>query len=155
MKLTTGRSRAEAFQRRVSSAKRVRSRRIYELRTARGLTQQQLAERIGTKQPVIARLEDADYQGHSLAMLYRIAAALGCSVSVEFVPRAVAAPRTRTLRFRSPGRIVARRTDSRQRRSGYGPPGTTGARHGQGQRCRESCYPPASAAASTAPPAGG
>ena len=63
------------------------ARQIYELRTARGLTQRRLADLIGTKQPVIARLEDADYQGHSLAMLYRIAAALGCNVSVGFVPR--------------------------------------------------------------------
>lgn len=61
-------------------------RQIHELRTARGLTQKQLADLIGTKQPVIARLEDADYQGHSLAMLYRIAAALGCLVAVRFVP---------------------------------------------------------------------
>src|SRR2546422_2463747 len=59
---------------------------IYELRTTRGLTQKQLADLIGTKQPVIARLEDADYQGHSLAMLYRIADALGCRVAVGFVP---------------------------------------------------------------------
>lgn len=65
------------------------ARQIYELRTARGLTQKQLAELIGTKQPVIARLEDADYQGHSLAMLYRIGAALGCGVAVGFVPRSV------------------------------------------------------------------
>ena len=35
------------------------ARQIYDLRTARGLTQRQLAERIGTQQPVIARLEDA------------------------------------------------------------------------------------------------
>ena len=39
------------------------ARQIYELRTAKGLTQQELAELIGTKQPVIARLEDADYEG--------------------------------------------------------------------------------------------
>lgn len=76
------------------------ARQIYMLRTRRGLTQKQLAELIGTKQPVIARLEDADYRGHSLAMLYRIGAALGCSVSVEFVPRRAvrrqrAAPRLR------------------------------------------------------------
>ena len=36
---------------------------IYEARTKAGLTQKQLAELIGTKQPVIARLEDADYEG--------------------------------------------------------------------------------------------
>jgi transcriptional regulator with XRE-family HTH domain len=63
------------------------ARQIYELRTAGGLTQQPLADLIGTQQPVIARLEDADYRGHSLAMLYRIGAALGCRVAVGFVPR--------------------------------------------------------------------
>lgn len=62
------------------------ARQIYQLRTARGLTQKQLAELIGTQQPVIARLEDADYEGHSLAILHRIAAALGCRVAVLFVP---------------------------------------------------------------------
>ena len=36
---------------------------IYEARNKAGLTQKQLAELIGTKQPVIARLEDADYEG--------------------------------------------------------------------------------------------
>ncbi|NEQ63273.1 MAG: XRE family transcriptional regulator [Moorea sp. SIO4A1] len=34
---------------------------IYEARTKAGLTQKQLAELVGTKQPVIARLEDADF----------------------------------------------------------------------------------------------
>ena len=71
------------------------ARQIHELRTAKGLTQKQLAEAIGTRQPVIARLEDADYEGHSLAMLYRIGAALGCRVAVLFVPRA-AAPTTQS-----------------------------------------------------------
>lgn len=88
------------------------ARQIYELRTARGLTQQQLAELIGTKQPVIARLEDADYQGHSLAMLYRIGAALGCSVAVGFVPRSAAKGRkARPAATRSP----ARRTRAKAR----------------------------------------
>jgi ribosome-binding protein aMBF1 (putative translation factor) len=59
---------------------------IYETRTSAGLTQQQLADLIGTKQPDIARLEDADYQGHSLTMLHRIATALGQRVEIAFVP---------------------------------------------------------------------
>jgi hypothetical protein len=37
---------------------------------------------------VICRLEDADYEGHSLTMLYRIAAALNHRVEVRFVSAA-------------------------------------------------------------------
>ena len=57
---------------------------IYEARTARGLTQKQLADRIGTKQSAIARLEDADYDGHSLSMLQKIAGALNQKVEIKF-----------------------------------------------------------------------
>jgi ribosome-binding protein aMBF1 (putative translation factor) len=59
---------------------------IHDARTRAGLTQQQLAERIGTSQPTIARLEDADYDGHSLGMLRRIAAALKLRLEVRLVP---------------------------------------------------------------------
>jgi transcriptional regulator with XRE-family HTH domain len=59
---------------------------IYDLRTKHRLTQRELAERVGTKQPVIARLEDADYEGHSLTMLNRIASALQQRVKIAFVP---------------------------------------------------------------------
>jgi ribosome-binding protein aMBF1 (putative translation factor) len=57
---------------------------IYEARQKAGLSQAELAERIGSKQGVISRLEDADYDGHSLTMLQRIAAALGKQVSIHF-----------------------------------------------------------------------
>jgi ribosome-binding protein aMBF1 (putative translation factor) len=56
---------------------------IYDAREKAGLTQKQLAEMIGTKQQVIARLEDADYDGHSLSMLQRIATALGQRLEVS------------------------------------------------------------------------
>ena len=56
---------------------------IYDARTEAKLTQKQLAELVGTTQPVIARLEDADYDGHSLTMLRRIAEALGRRVDVR------------------------------------------------------------------------
>ena len=46
---------------------------IYDARTEAGLTQTALADLVDSKQQVIARLEDADYQGHSLSMLRRIA----------------------------------------------------------------------------------
>jgi DNA-binding XRE family transcriptional regulator len=62
------------------------ARKIYELRTRAGLTQRQLAKRVGTTASVICVLEDADYQGHSLAMLRRIAAALKQRVEIHFRP---------------------------------------------------------------------
>ena len=59
---------------------------IYKARKMAGLTQTELAKLIGSKQPVIARLEDADYEGHSLTMLQRIAIALNQRVEINFVP---------------------------------------------------------------------
>ena len=56
---------------------------IHDERTRAGLTQKQLATLIGTHQPVIARLEDADYNGHSLTMLQRIASALHLRVDIR------------------------------------------------------------------------
>jgi ribosome-binding protein aMBF1 (putative translation factor) len=62
------------------------ARKIHDLRTAAGLTQTQLAKLIGTTASVICRLEDADYEGHSLAMLRRIGGALNQRVEIRFVP---------------------------------------------------------------------
>jgi DNA-binding XRE family transcriptional regulator len=62
------------------------ARKIRELRVGAGLTQTQLAKLIGTTASVICRLEDADYQGHSLAMLRRIGGALNQRVEIRFVP---------------------------------------------------------------------
>jgi len=59
---------------------------IYNLRTLAGLSQKELAELVGTTQSVISRLEDADYNGHSLAMLRKIGSALNQRVQVQFVP---------------------------------------------------------------------
>ena len=61
------------------------ARKIYELRKRAGFTQQRLAKLIGTTTSVICRLEDADYEGHSLAMLRRIAKALNKRVEFRFV----------------------------------------------------------------------
>jgi ribosome-binding protein aMBF1 (putative translation factor) len=58
---------------------------IYDARTTAGLSQRELAERIGSRQSVIARLEDADYAGHSLSMLQRIGNALGQRLELRFV----------------------------------------------------------------------
>ena len=62
------------------------ARRIYELRTKAGLSQRELAKLVGTTASVICRLEDDDYEGHSLAMLRRIATALNSRVEIRFVP---------------------------------------------------------------------
>jgi ribosome-binding protein aMBF1 (putative translation factor) len=61
------------------------ARKIAALRTEAGLSQRELAKLVGTTASVICRLEDADYEGHSLAMLHRIAAALNRRVEIRFV----------------------------------------------------------------------
>jgi ribosome-binding protein aMBF1 (putative translation factor) len=68
---------------------------IYDARTKAGLSQSEPAALIGSKQPVIARLEDGGYEGHSLTMLQRIAAALEQRLELRFVPatKAVRDPR--------------------------------------------------------------
>jgi ribosome-binding protein aMBF1 (putative translation factor) len=69
------------------------ARKIYNLRTKAGLSQRALAKLVGTTASVICRLEDSDYEGHSLAMLKRIAAALDKRVEIRFVAaRAVSRP---------------------------------------------------------------
>ena len=60
------------------------ARKIFEMRTAAGLSQAALAQKVGTTQSVISRLEDADYDGHSLAMLRRIATVLEKRVEIRF-----------------------------------------------------------------------
>jgi len=56
---------------------------IFDLRTRAGLSQKELAQRVRTTQSVISRLEDADYEGHSLSMLQRIAEVLGARLDVN------------------------------------------------------------------------
>lgn len=60
---------------------------IHAARTRAGLTQARLAELVGTTQSAIARLENADYEGHSLTMLVRIAGALENRLVIGLVPR--------------------------------------------------------------------
>lgn len=61
------------------------ARKIYRLRTQAGISQRELAKLVKTTASAICRLEDADYEGHSLAMLRRIAAALHKRVEIRFV----------------------------------------------------------------------
>jgi transcriptional regulator with XRE-family HTH domain len=56
------------------------------LRQARGLTQKQVAELLGTKQQAIARLEDPTYTGHSLSMVRKYVEVLGATIRLTIVP---------------------------------------------------------------------
>jgi ribosome-binding protein aMBF1 (putative translation factor) len=56
---------------------------VREMREAAGFTQTELARKAGTTQSVIARLEDAEYAGHSLTMLERIAVACGVGLKLR------------------------------------------------------------------------
>lgn len=75
---------AAAFEEELSAADIASQ--IYNLRKRVGISQRELAAKVGTTASVICRLEDSDYKGHSLSMLKRIAAALGRSVRIVFVP---------------------------------------------------------------------
>jgi DNA-binding XRE family transcriptional regulator len=58
---------------------------IARLRIERGLTQAQLAELVGTKQPSIARFERGDAEP-TLTFLRKLAEALGTRLEINFVP---------------------------------------------------------------------
>lgn len=65
---------------------------VARLRMQRGLTQAQLAELVGTRQPSIARLENGT-STPSLSFLNKIAAALEAKIEVRFVAEAAASYR--------------------------------------------------------------
>jgi len=56
---------------------------IAALRKESGLSQKELAKRVGTSQQQISRLESPGYEGHSLSMIRRVAEVLGASVRVR------------------------------------------------------------------------
>jgi len=56
---------------------------LASLRKKSGLSQKELAKRVGTSQQQISRLESPSYEGHSLSMLRRVADALGANVHVR------------------------------------------------------------------------
>jgi len=60
---------------------------IRQLREEAGWTQQQLAEKIGTQPSAISRIEDADYDSHTVSLLERVAEALGMVLVVDFQPK--------------------------------------------------------------------
>ena len=57
----------------------------YGLRTKAGLSQRELEKMVGTSVSAICRLEDADYDGHSLSMLKHIDEGLDKRFEIHFV----------------------------------------------------------------------
>ncbi len=58
---------------------------VYDLRRKAGLSQRELAKKVGTTASVICRMEQADYES-SLPMLRRIAGALNRRLELRVVP---------------------------------------------------------------------
>jgi len=77
---------------------------VLKARAETGLTQAEVAERIGTTQSAIARLESAQAKhSPSIATLQKYAKALGYTVQVKLVKE-----RRLTTRSNGPGKIAAR-----------------------------------------------
>lgn len=77
-------ARVASFQEELAKAEIARE--IYDLRDQAGLTQEQLADLVGTDASVVEDIEEADYEGDFLAMASRIAIALHRRVEVRLVP---------------------------------------------------------------------
>jgi predicted transcriptional regulator len=60
---------------------------VIALRQKHNLTQKELAERVGTSQPAIARLESGNYRNLSLSFIRRIAEALNAVPEVHIRSR--------------------------------------------------------------------
>lgn len=60
---------------------------VYDLRTQQNLSQAELAERVGTKQPRISVLESAAGAPPTLTLLLRVATALGARLVVRLEKR--------------------------------------------------------------------
>lgn len=72
------------------------------LREKRKLTQRQVARRLGTSQPYVAKLESGRVKNLGVGTLVKYAHALGATVSIEIKPRRKAGT-TRHLRPRKVG----------------------------------------------------
>src|SRR5258708_6410113 len=69
---------------------------IHNMRRKAGLSQRELARRVGTSASAINRLESAGYEGHTIAMVRRIATALNRRLELRAVPVKAALGKTRT-----------------------------------------------------------
>ena len=65
---------------------------VHEMLTARmraGLTQEAVADRMGTTKSAVSRLESAGKHAPSVASLKKYADAVGCKLKIEFIPQPV------------------------------------------------------------------
>lgn len=76
---------------------------IARLRKAAGLSQLELAKRVGTTQQQISRLERPHYRG-SLTTIQRVAEALGVSLFIQLRPQSAKVRRQSGARARKTGR---------------------------------------------------
>ena len=63
---------------------------MLKARARAGLTQDVVAERMGTTKSAVSRLESAGKHAPSLATLKRYASAVGCEIQVKFIPHKTA-----------------------------------------------------------------
>lgn len=82
---------------------------LREIRENAGISQTELARRIGTTGSAISRLEDPDYEGHSLKTLQRIVSALGMGLELTLLKG------TGKKRSRSKALVLAAPSDRRKR----------------------------------------
>jgi ribosome-binding protein aMBF1 (putative translation factor) len=66
------------------------ARALAELRQRRGLSQKEVAQRLGTSQAAVSRMERADYTGHTLRLVRRYVEVLGARLEVRIVDDAAA-----------------------------------------------------------------
>jgi ribosome-binding protein aMBF1 (putative translation factor) len=59
---------------------------IHNMRMKAGLSQRALARKVGTSASAINRLESADYGGHTIAMVRRIASAMNRRLELRAIP---------------------------------------------------------------------
>lgn len=65
------------------------SQNLVRFRIARGITQKQLARKIGCKQSDISRLEREGYCGFSVNQLYKITKALNLKIEIKLIPEEI------------------------------------------------------------------
>lgn len=59
---------------------------IYNFRQKARLTQKQLAERMGTSQSNVSRMESGDYSSYTIDTLYKVTKALNADFEIKIVP---------------------------------------------------------------------